>query len=67
MPPGFKLKRRKTLPILRVTQDIAYGGYSKHAVSPRGVIPEMPTALSGIVANAGARYDPGYGASAVPR
>jgi hypothetical protein len=46
-------------------QDIAYGGYSKHAVSRRGVIPKVPRAF-GIVANTGVWYDPGYGASAVP-
>jgi len=30
------------------------------------VIPQTPTALSGIVTNAGAFYDPRYGAGAVP-
>jgi hypothetical protein len=32
---------------------------SKPLIAPHGVIPEMPQALSGIVADASTRYDPG--------
>ncbi len=40
--------------------------YPLRLIASAAVIPETPTALSGTVTNAGAREDPGYGASAVP-